>query len=102
MGDFDARIEGSAISSLVALQQSIDGPVLVLCGLRYGILLCLELRLEAGLLDVTFDDIYKLGSTSVHIFEENMFSTDAKASSALVLCQAEMCRVTLHRNASMV
>ncbi|KAK5451524.1 hypothetical protein LTS15_008289 [Exophiala xenobiotica] len=100
--DFDARIEGSAISSLVALQQSNDGPVLVLCGLRYGVLICLELRLGTGLLDVTFDDIYKLGSTSVHIFEEALYLTDARASSALVLCQSEMHRVTLHRNTSMV
>jgi hypothetical protein len=52
--DFDARIEGSAISSLVALQQSNDGPVLVLCGLRYGVLLCLELRLETGLLGTEY------------------------------------------------
>jgi hypothetical protein len=52
--------------------------------------------------DVTFDDIYKLGSTSVHIFEETLSLTDAKASSALVLCQSEMHRATLHRNTSMV
>ncbi len=52
--------------------------------------------------DVTFDDMYKLGSTSVHIFEETVFSTHSKASSALVLCQAEVRRVTLHCNASMV
>lgn len=44
VSELDSRIESSAITSLVVLEQGEDDPVLLLCGLRYGVLLCLEMH----------------------------------------------------------
>ncbi|KAI1610412.1 mono-functional DNA-alkylating methyl methanesulfonate N-term-domain-containing protein [Exophiala viscosa] len=105
VSDLDSSIESSAVTSLVALQRGPDDPVLILCGLRYGMLLCLEMnkaeRRESEL-SLRCDDIYRLGSTSVIVTKETSSSDHAQATSALVLCDSEMRRVTLHSNSLMV
>lgn len=42
---YGSRVERCAVSSLAALQQGDGDPMLLLCGLRYGHLICLDVRL---------------------------------------------------------
>ncbi|KAJ9642201.1 hypothetical protein H2204_002570 [Knufia peltigerae] len=100
--DFDLRIEQCAVSSLAALQQGDGDPVLLLCGLRYGLLICLDLRLPNQSFKLTCSGIHGLGTTSVRIFQENISSGRSRPSSALVLCGSATSRITLHRPASIV
>ncbi|KAK5033709.1 hypothetical protein LTR13_006761 [Exophiala sideris] len=105
VSDLDSSVESSAVTSLVVLEQRPDDPVLLLCGLRYGILLCLEMKMDEmdeSELSVRCDDIYRLGSTSVNVFKETLSSYHAQATSALILCDSEMRRVTLHSNSVVV
>ncbi len=43
--DLNRHLENSAITSLVALGHHADDPTLLLVGLRYGVLLCLEIKM---------------------------------------------------------
>lgn len=44
--DLNSGLENSPVTSLAALSQSPNHPSLLLCGLRYGVLLCLELKMS--------------------------------------------------------
>ncbi|EXJ89439.1 hypothetical protein A1O3_02506 [Capronia epimyces CBS 606.96] len=95
--DIHAQVENSAITSMAALCLDDQAGALLLCGLRHGVLLCLELSLEGTRsLSVRCDDFYRLGSTPVQLFAENITANHRAASSALVLCHTDMRRVTLH------
>ncbi|KIX06309.1 uncharacterized protein Z518_04284 [Rhinocladiella mackenziei CBS 650.93] len=109
---FEAEVEGlavelenSPISSLVALDQNAHEPTLLLCGLRHGALLCLEIKKRPGegipKLSIC-DDFYVLGSTAVNLFQEKGPSEESATSSALVLCHSEMRRVTSYPNVAAV
>ncbi|KIW15567.1 hypothetical protein PV08_05615 [Exophiala spinifera] len=100
---FHYKLPGKcAVSSLAALKRCDGDPVLLLCGLRYGLLICLDFRCQDQHFDVFYSGIHRLGATSIRIFEEHMSPGRSGASSALVLCGSATSRVTLHRNASMV
>ncbi|EXJ95263.1 hypothetical protein A1O1_00383 [Capronia coronata CBS 617.96] len=117
--DIEGKLENSAVTSLVALCSGERAGALLLCGLRHGILLCLELSLENSrstghdsvlasisgadyVEGIRCDDFYLLGSTPVHVFEEKVTSSHVGTSSALVLCQGDMRRVTLHPNSAVM
>ncbi|OAP59069.1 hypothetical protein AYL99_06367 [Fonsecaea erecta] len=103
--DLGANVENTAVSSLVALKQDAAGPILLLCGLRLGTVMCLELRVNCEDLSKTAlkcDDIYRVGATSVQIVEEKSPPGGPQYPSALVLCEYTLRRITLHPNSAVV
>ncbi|KAL2441002.1 hypothetical protein ABEF95_010625 [Exophiala dermatitidis] len=88
------EVEDSAVTSLVALGADALGRILVLCGLRHGVLLCLDVSMEG----ITCIDFYALGTTPVLAYSEDLATGHSEATSALVLCHSQVRRVTLHPN----
>ncbi|OAG37856.1 hypothetical protein AYO21_07962 [Fonsecaea monophora] len=103
--DLSAQVENSAVSSLVALKQPTIGPTLLLCGLRSGTVICLELTVDsddASKTALKCDDVYRVGATSVQIVEEKSEPGNPHYPSALVLCEYTLHRITLHPNSAVV
>ncbi|OQU97876.1 hypothetical protein CLAIMM_03750 isoform 1 [Cladophialophora immunda] len=120
--DLSAKVENVAVSSLVALKQNTAGPILLLCGLRSGTIMCLELRVDGedvsktgmkrrcltyflgpdNFIALKCDDIYRVGATPVQIVEEKSQPGSPQDPSALVLCEYMLHRITLHPNSAVV
>ncbi|EXJ61470.1 uncharacterized protein A1O5_11786 [Cladophialophora psammophila CBS 110553] len=103
--DLNTKVENAAVASVVALKQNTAGPTLLLCGLRSGTVMCLELRVDCqdGLKTVLrCDDVYHIGATPVQIVQEKSQSGSLENPSALVLCEYTLHRVTLHPNSALV
>lgn len=120
--DLTTDVSNVAISCLVALSPNSDGPTLLLCGLRAGALLCVELKsnrrggLKIGTahamhdqflpltfcIDVRCNEVFRLGATPVQIVQEKGRPGSFQAPSALVLCEYATHRVMLHSNAAVV
>ncbi|KIX95778.1 uncharacterized protein Z520_08486 [Fonsecaea multimorphosa CBS 102226] len=103
--DLGVMVDNAAVSSLVALSHKTADPILLLCGLRLGTVLCLELRVNCEDVSKTAlrcDDVYRVGATPVQIVEEKSQPGSLQNPSALVLCEYTLHRITLHPNSAVV
>lgn len=67
VNDLHPRLKASVITSLCALTQASSGPTLLLCGLRSGSLLCLELKTDENntRLSMNFKDPIRVNSANL-------------------------------------
>ncbi|ETI28194.1 hypothetical protein G647_00643 [Cladophialophora carrionii CBS 160.54] len=103
--DLHPEANNAAVSSLVALGPHLVGPTLLLCGLRSGTVLCVELKIQSKngtRIDVRCDELFRVGATAVQIIEERGRPDGSGNPSALVLCEYTIYRVTLHANSAVV
>ncbi|KEF57539.1 uncharacterized protein A1O9_05456 [Exophiala aquamarina CBS 119918] len=103
VGELCSNIEIASIATLAALGHPDSRLTMLLCGLRNGILMCLEIRTDRNdKLSIRCDDFYHLGQTTVQISKEGTSSDNIATPSALVLCDSRLYRVTLYQNSAAV
>ena len=97
--DFVPGLDGVAVSSTCVLAPGADNQGLILCGLRGGVLLCLEVKAEkeAGepRLVPRLAGSYSLGYTTSTIFPDYYSSRCGARLSAFVLCRSVLKKVSL-------
>ena len=120
--DLDSKLENPPISSLVALTPHTNRPALLLCGLRSGIVLCIEVKIRHRSdlrfsrrptiqskwislmppIDLRCAEIFHVGATAVQLVSEKGRPGSPENRSALVLCQDTIHRVSLHPNSTVI
>ncbi|KAJ9607327.1 hypothetical protein H2200_008400 [Cladophialophora chaetospira] len=103
--DLSSAIKSTVISSLAALSHKSGGPVLLLCGLRTGAVLCIELKnrsRNSSSIDVRCAEVFQVGATAVRIVQDKGRSSSTESPSANILCEYTTHRITLHPNSAVV
>ncbi|KAK5044497.1 hypothetical protein LTR84_010708 [Exophiala bonariae] len=93
------HVEIAPVASLVALDHHDSTPVLLLCGLRNGVMMCLELSADLNdRINIRSDNFHRLGQTTVQFSKEVVGAGTTGIPSVLVLCDSRLHRITLYPN----